>query len=46
MCTEDNLKETNRKLCNKEFKNFKKLHNVEIIRIKNSNNRLISSMGM
>ena len=46
MCTEDNLKETNRKLCNKEFKNFKKLHNIEIIRIKNSNNKIISSMGM
>ena len=46
MCTEDNLKETNRRLCNKEFKNFKKLHNIEIIRIKNSNNRLISSMGI
>ena len=29
-----------------EFDNFKILHDDEIIRIKNSNNRLISSMGI
>lgn len=46
MCTEGNLKETNKALCKKEFDNFKKLHDEEIIRIKNSNNKLISSMGM
>lgn len=46
MCTEDNLKETNRNLCNKEFENFKELHEKEIIRIKNSSNKLISSMGI
>ena len=46
MCTKDNLKETDKKMCNKEFKNFKKLHNIEIIRIKNSNDKLISSMGI
>ena len=33
-------------LCKKEFDNFKKLHDMEIIRIKNSNNKLISSMGI
>ena len=46
MCTKDNLKETDKKMCNKEFKNFKKMHNIEIIRIKNSNDKLISSMGI
>lgn len=46
MCTEGNLKETNKDLCKKEFDNFKKLHDEEIIRIKNSNNKLISSMGI
>ena len=29
-----------------EFDNFKTLHDVEIERIKNSDNRLISSMGI
>ena len=46
MCTKDNLKETDKNLCNEEFDNFKKLHDEEIIRIKNSNNKLISSMGI
>ena len=46
MCTKDNLKETDKDLCNEEFDNFKKLHDEEIIRIKNSNNKLISSMGI
>ena len=46
MCTKDNLKETDKDLCNEEFDNFKKLHYEEIIRIKNSNNKIISSMGM
>ena len=46
MCTKENLKETDKDLCKKEFDNFKKLHNLEIIRIKNSNNKLISSMGI
>ena len=46
MCTKENLKETDKDLCKKEFDNFKKLHDMEIIRIKNSNNKLISSMGI
>ena len=46
MCTKENLKETDKDLCKKEFDNFKKLHDEEIIRIKNSNNKLISSMGI
>lgn len=46
MCTKDNLKETDKNLCNEEFDNFKKLHDMEIERIMYSNNKLISSMGI
>ena len=46
MCTKDNLKETDKNLCNEEFDNFKKLHDMEIERIIYSNNKLISSMGI
>lgn len=40
------LDEIDRELCFKEFDNFKKLHDIEIDRIKNSKSKLISSMGM
>lgn len=46
MCIRDNLEEIDRDLCFKEFDNFKMLHDLEIERIKNSNNKLISSMGI
>lgn len=46
MCTEGNLKEINKDLCKKEFDNFRKLHNIEVKRIKNSNNKRISSIGI
>jgi len=46
MNIKDNLKEINRDLCIKTFDNFRKLHDKEIKRIKNSNSRLISSMGI
>lgn len=46
MCTKDNLKETDKKLCIKEFENFKMLHDVEIERIKNSKSKTIYSMGI
>ena len=40
------LDEIDRELCFNEFDNFKKLHDIEIDRIKNSKSKLISSMGM
>ena len=46
MNIKDNLREINRDLCIKTFDNFRKLHDKEIERIENSNNKLISSMGM
>lgn len=46
MCTKDSLNETDKELCVKEFENFKMLHDMEIQRIKNSKNKLISSMGI
>lgn len=46
MNVKDNLKEIDRDLCIKTFDDFKILHDKEIIRIKSSNNKLISSMGI
>ena len=46
MNIKDNLKEIDRDLCFKTFNNFKTLHDKEVERIKNSNDRLISSMGI
>ena len=46
MNIKDNLKEIDRDLCIETFNNFKELHNKEIERIRNSNNKLISSMGI
>lgn len=46
MNVKDDLKEIDKDLCFKTFHNFKILHDREIARIKNSNDRLISSMGI
>ena len=46
MNIKDNLKEINRDLCIETFDDFRKLHDKEIKRIKNSSSKLISSMGM
>lgn len=46
MCTKSNLKETDKEMCLKEFNKFKELHDLEIERIKNSESKLISSMGI
>lgn len=46
MNIKNNLKEIDRDLCLSEFDNFKQLHDKEIDRIINSNNKLISSMGI
>jgi hypothetical protein len=46
MNVKDNLKEIDRDLCFKTFDNFKILHDREIERIKNSNRKLLSSMGI
>ncbi|HSH50321.1 MAG TPA: transposase, partial [Bacteroidales bacterium] len=46
MNVKDNLKEIDRDLCFKTFDNFKILHDKEIGRIKNNNDRLIGSMGI
>lgn len=46
MCTKDNLKETDRDRCMREFDTFKILHDVEIERIRKSNHTFISSMGI
>ena len=41
-----NLKEIDRDKCFETFDNFKILHDKEIIRIQNSDNKVISSMGI
>ncbi len=46
MNIKDDLKKIDRELCFETFGNFKKLHDKEIERIKSSNNKLISSMGI
>ena len=46
MNVKNNLKEIDRELCFKEFDNFKELHDREIIRIVNGNNKTINSMGV
>ncbi len=46
MCTKDNLKETDKDLCNSEFSKFKELHDIEVERIRNNKSKLISSMGI
>ena len=46
MNIKDDLKEIDRDLCFETFNNFKILHDKEIDRIKNNNDKLISSMGM
>jgi hypothetical protein len=46
MNVKDNLNEIDREMCFDKFDNFKRLHDEEIIRIKNCENKLISSMGM
>lgn len=46
MNVKSNLKEIDKDLCFREFDNFKMLHDKEIVRILNSNNKKISSMGL
>jgi transposase len=46
MNVKDNLKEIDRNKCFESFNNFKELHDKEIIRIQNSNSKIISSMGI
>ena len=46
MNIKDNLKEIDRNKCFEAFDNFKMLHDKEIIRIQNSDNKVISSMGI
>lgn len=46
MNVKDNLREIDRNKCFKTFNNFKILHDKEIIRIQNSDNKIISSMGI
>lgn len=46
MNIKDNLKEVDRDLCFKTFDNFKVLHDDEIERIRSSNCKLVSSMGL
>lgn len=46
MNVKNNLKEIDRNKCFETFNNFKILHNEEIIRIKNSDSKTISSMGI
>ena len=46
MNVKDNLKEIDRDLCFKTFDNFKILHDKEIKRIKYSDDKIISSMGI
>lgn len=41
-----NLKEIDKDLCFERFENFKKLHDKEILRVKSSKSKLISSMGI
>jgi len=46
MNVKDNLYEIDRELCFETFDKFKELHDIEIDRIKNCENKLISSMGI
>jgi hypothetical protein len=46
MCVKNNLKEVDKDLCFKYFDNFKIMHDEEIDRIKTSNNKVVSSMGL
>lgn len=46
MNVKDNLKEIDRDLCIEGFDRFKELHDIEIERIRRSESKLISSMGM
>lgn len=46
MNVKNNLKEIDRNKCFEAFDNFKMLHDKEIIRIQNSDNKVISSMGI
>lgn len=46
MNVKENLKEIDRNKCFENFDNFKMLHDKEIIRIQNSDNKTISSMGI
>lgn len=46
MNVKENLKEIDRNKCFETFDNFKLFHDKEIIRIQNSNNKIISSMGL
>ena len=46
MNVNDDLASINRELCTKHFDKFKELHDKEIERLKYSNNKLISSMGI
>lgn len=46
MNVNDNLESINRELCIKYFDKFKELHDIEVERLKNSGNKLISSMGI
>jgi len=46
MNVKDNLEEIDRDLCNETYNNFKKLHDNEINRLLNSNDKKISSMGI
>ncbi|MBU3102157.1 transposase, partial [Clostridium sp. DSM 17811] len=45
MNVKDNLEEIDKELCFKQFDNFRKLHDKEILKIQSSIN-LISSMGI
>ena len=40
------LDKIDREKCLKEFDNFRKLHDIEVKRIKNSDNKILSSMGI
>lgn len=46
MNVDDDLKTINRDWCFETFNNFKKLHDIEIDRIKNCESKLIGSMGL
>ena len=46
MCTKKNLKETDKEKCKSNFSKFKELHDVEVLRIKDSDSKLLGSMGM
>ena len=46
MNVKDNLHEIDRDLCFETFNGFKKLHDIEIDRLKNCGNKLLSSMGI